>query len=78
MDITQILSLLKDGGPWSLAALGWYLYFRRDQRVTALEDWRAQMLEKTIALAQRTSDINHLALGIATSRGQGAEESTHE
>lgn len=76
MDITQILSLLKDGGPWSLAALGWYMFFRRDARVTSLEDWRAALLEKTMALAQRTSDINHVVLGMSSREGR-AEESTN-
>ena len=76
MDPTQILSLLKDGGPWALSVMGWYLFFQRDKRVAALEDWRAALLEKTMALAQRTSDINHVALGIATARDR-AEESTN-
>ncbi len=64
MDISAIVSLLKDSGPWALSAMGWYLYFQRDKRVASLEDWREKLLEKMMELAQRTSDVNHAALGM--------------
>jgi hypothetical protein len=78
MEPTAILNLFKDAGPWGLAVMGWVLFFRRDQRVTALEDWRAALVEKLLSVTQRVNDINHVAMAIAAGRDdRHAEESSN-
>ncbi len=65
MDLGQILELLKNGGPLTLAALGWFMFFRRDRRVEQLEDERVTLLREVLAVTQRVTDMNHIAMALA-------------
>ncbi len=52
----MIAELVRNGGLTAFAAVGWYLFFKRDARVEKLEDDRMELAKSTTALSQHLAD----------------------